>query len=282
MANTKPEDINPLREKLHEVIFEADTRNGKLFDVMLLIAILGSVLAVMLESVEYLGKPYADLFWWLEFVFTLFFTVEYFLRIYAVQSPSKYIFSFFGIIDLLAILPFFLSFVLVGSQYLVVIRSLRLLRVFRIFKLVSFIRGALDISRALRASRAKIFVFLSFILIMVVIMGSVMYLVEARNNSGFTSIPRSIYWAIVTLTTVGYGDIAPQTPLGQFIAALIMILGYSVIAVPTGIVSAEMVNPKNAIEEKAISLNTQACKNCSKEGHDDDAIHCKYCGSSIH
>ncbi len=282
MANTKPENFSPLREKLHEVIFEADTKDGKLFDVILLIAILGSVLAVMLESVDFLGKPYYDVFWWFEFGFTLFFTVEYLLRIYAVHSPSKYIFSFFGIIDLLAILPFFLSFFLVGSQYLVVIRSLRLMRVFRIFKLVSFVNGASEISKALKASRAKIFVFLSFILILVVIMGSVVYLVEADNNSGFTSIPRSVYWAIVTLTTVGYGDIAPSTPLGQFIAACIMILGYSVIAVPTGIVSAEMVNPGNKTAVNQVSLNTQCCKNCAKEGHDDDAEFCKFCGSDLY
>lgn len=282
MTNTKPENFSPFREKLHEVIFEADTQSGKWFDIILLIFILGSVLAVMLESVDFLGGPYANVFWWFEFGFTLFFTVEYLLRIYAVHSPSKYIFSFFGIIDLLAILPFFLSFIFVGSQYLVVIRSLRLMRVFRIFKLVSFVKGASDINKALKASRAKIFVFLSFILILVVILGSVVYLVEAETNSGFTSIPRSIYWAIVTLTTVGYGDIAPLTPLGQFIAAFIMIIGYSVIAVPTGIVSSEMVNPNNKTSQNQISLNTQCCKNCSKEGHDDDAEYCKFCGSDLY
>jgi len=282
MAKTKHEEFSPLREKLHEVIFEADTRDGKLFDILLLVAILGSVFVVMIESVGDLHNEYTNLFWWLEFGFTLFFTIEYLLRIYAVHSPSKYIFSFFGIIDLLAILPFFLSFVLAGTQYLVVIRSLRLLRVFRIFKLVSFVRGALDITKALKASRAKIFVFLSFILILVVILGSVVYLVETGPNSGFSSIPRSIYWAIVTLTTVGYGDIAPQTALGQFIAACIMILGYSVIAVPTGIVSAEMVNPNGNSSAQEIDLNTQACKNCSKDGHADDAVYCKYCGESIH
>ncbi len=281
MASNQKKHLSPLQENLHEIIFEADTPSGKLFDIILLIAILGSVLAVMLESVEGINGIHANLFWWLEFAFTIFFTAEYFLRIYSVLSPKKYIFSFFGIIDLLSILPFFLSFFLAGTQYLIVIRSLRLLRVFRIFKLVSFVSGGFEIMKALRASRAKIFVFLSFILIMVVIMGSVIYLIEAGPDSGFTSIPRSIYWAIVTLTTVGYGDIAPQTPLGQFIAALIMILGYSVIAVPTGIVSAEMVNPKTK-NQKPLSLNTQACKNCSQEGHDDDAVYCKFCGESIH
>jgi len=280
MAITKPEGYNTFRQRLHEVIFEAHTREGKLFDVVLLIVILASVFAVMLESVDFIGIPYSQLFWWLEFIFTVFFTIEYGLRIYAVYSPSRYIFSFFGIIDLLAILPFFISFFLAGTQYLVVIRSLRLLRVFRIFKLVSFVRGGSDILKALKASRAKIFVFLSFILILVVIMGSIIYLVEADADSGFTSIPRSIYWAIVTLTTVGYGDIAPKTEFGQLIAAIVMILGYSVIAVPTGIVSAEMVNTDSVISESEI--DTHCCKNCSKEGHDEDADFCKYCGADLH
>lgn len=267
------------RAKIHEIIFEADTPMGKTFDVLLLILILASVLVVMLESVSELNARYHDLFVILEWCFTLLFTIEYLLRLYCVYKPWKYATSFFGIIDLLAILPTYLAIVFAGSQSLVTIRALRLLRVFRIFKLASFLNQGNLIVNALKASRAKIAVFLFFIMIMVTITGSVMYLVEGNANSGFTSIPRSIYWAIVTLTTVGYGDIAPATSFGQLLAAIVMVMGYSVIAVPTGIVSAEMLHQSKKKEE---ILSTQSCRHCTSEGHDADAVYCKYCGELIH
>lgn len=263
------------REILHEVIFEADTTAGKLFDVVLLVAIIASVLVVMLESISSYHALFADVFFWLEWFFTILFTIEYLLRIYAVRAPIKYMTSFFGVVDLLAIIPTYLSLIVTGSQFLLVIRALRLLRVFRIFKLWHFIKAGDVLVKALRASRPKITIFLFFVLVMVTIIGSVMYLVEGGQNEGFSSIPKSIYWAIVTLTTVGFGDITPVTALGQFLSAIVMILGYSVIAVPTGIVSAEMVSTRKV-------TNTQACRNCSREGHADDATHCKYCGANLY
>ncbi|MEL6923010.1 MAG: ion transporter [Bacteroidota bacterium] len=266
--------LSPRREKIHEVIFEADTPVGKWFDIVLMILIVGSVLTVMLESVDQLNVKYASLFLYLEWIFTILFSIEYALRLYAVRSPIKYATSFFGVIDLLSIIPTYLSLLVSGTQYLLVIRALRLLRVFRVFKLGHFLKESQIIMDSMKASRSKIFVFLFFVLIMVTIIGSVMYLVEGNSNSGFTSIPRSVYWAIVTLTTVGFGDITPQTDLGQFLSAIVMILGYAVIAVPTGIVSAELVN-------QSYSTNTQACRNCGEDGHDDDADFCKYCGSDL-
>ena len=268
---------NKLKEKIHEIIFEADTPAGKLFDVVLLILIMASVLVVMLESVQGLQARYSNFFYALEWAFTVVFTIEYLLRLYCVYRPAKYATSFFGVIDLLAILPTYISLFIYGTQYLLVIRALRLLRVFRIFKLGHFMSEGEIIVRALKASRAKITVFLTFILLLVVIIGSVMYLVEGGQNEDFSSIPRSIYWTIVTLTTVGYGDITPATELGQFLSAFIMILGYAILAVPTGIVSAEMVadirrSPRN---------NTQACRYCGREGHADDALFCKYCGERL-
>ncbi len=269
---------NELKEKLHEIIFEADTPMGKFFDVVLMIFIIASVLVVMLETVGDLNVNYHGLFVFLEWTFTIFFTIEYFLRIYVVRRPKKYIFSFFGIIDLLAIIPTYISLIGVGTQSLVVIRALRLLRVFRIFKLANFLNESQFLIDSLKRSRAKIFVFLFFILLMVCILGSVMYLVEGGVNSEFDSIPRSIYWAIVTLTTVGYGDIHPITAFGQFIAAFIMILGYSVIAVPTGIITSEVMKGD---EDEEIVISTQACRYCAKEGHDVDAEYCKYCGELL-
>ncbi len=270
----------PFKEKVHEIIFEADTKAGKWFDIILLLIIIASVIVVSLETVGPLEEQYGNLFIWIEWIFTIFFTVEYFLRIYAVRRPSKYIFSFYGIIDLLAILPVYLSFFFVSSKHFTIIRVMRLLRVFRIFKLGSFLKHGNVIVNSLKASRAKITVFMYFVLLAVIVFGAVMYMVEGGSNDGFDSIPRSIYWAIVTLTTVGYGDISPITPLGQFIAACIMILGYAVIAVPTGIISAEMVNSMKDDENNDIS--TQACRYCGHDGHDYDAKHCKYCGELIH
>ncbi|MFN2128844.1 MAG: ion transporter [Anaerolineales bacterium] len=268
-------NLSPWRLKLHEIIFEADTPAGKWFDVVLIFSILLSVVAVMLDSVSGIRENYGSWFYTVEWFFTILFTIEYILRIVCVGRPIGYITSFYGIVDLLAIIPTYLSIVLPGSQYLLVIRILRILRIFRVLKLVQYISEARLLRQALRDSRRKITVFLFTVLTMVVIFGSLMYLIEGPVH-GFTSIPRSIYWAIVTLTTVGYGDISPQTGLGQFLAALIMILGYSIIAVPTGIVTVAFAK----VESKA-GFNTQACPHCSAEGHDRDAKFCKYCGARL-
>jgi len=277
MSKKEKEEIefSPLKEKLHEIIFEADTRTGKFFDILLIILILASVLVVMLESVDSINTNYKYIFDILELVFTIFFTFEYILRLYIVYRPMKYALSFFGIVDLLAILPSYLSFFLVGSESLLVIRALRLLRVFRIFKLANFTREGQIIMIAMRKSLRKILVFLIFVLLLVTIFGSIMYLIEGNSNNGFDSIPRSVYWAIVTLTTVGYGDISPVTPLGQFLAAIVMMLGYAVIAVPTGIVTAELTWSKHH------DTNTQVCRYCAKEGHHDDAKYCDGCGEKL-
>lgn len=249
---------------------------GKLFDVVLLILISLSVIVVMLESVTSLQARFAELFLYLEWGFTIVFTIEYLLRLYCVYHPWKYASSFFGVIDLLAILPTYLSIFVAGTQYFLVIRALRLMRIFRIFKLGHFLNEGQIIIRAMRASLNKITVFLLFVVIMVMIIGSIMYLVEGGQNSGFTSIPRSIYWAIVTLTTVGYGDITPSTELGQFLSAIVMILGYAILAVPTGIVTGELIE-----SNRKKNHTTQTCRFCGQEGHDDDALYCKYCGNMM-
>ncbi|MCH2196710.1 ion transporter [Kordia sp.] len=265
------------KSKLHEIIYEADTPAGKLFDVVILVLILASIALVMLESVNDYALQYGDFLFVAEWIITILFTFEYFARIISIRKPSQYIFSFYGIIDFLSTIPMYLSFFIVGSQSLIALRALRLMRVFRILKLARYIGASNNIVRALKASRIKIGVFIMFILILCTILGSVMYLIESEKDSGFTSIPRSIYWAIVTLTTVGYGDIAPHTPLGQFIASIIMILGYGIIAVPTGIVTAEL----TTIEKEEIHLNTQSCPNCSAEGHRDNAEFCFDCGERL-
>lgn len=261
------------KHRLHEIIYEADTPAGKLFDVVLLIAILASVVFVMLESVDHIQKEYGSLLNIAEWVITILFTIEYFLRIISIKKPLNYIWSFYGIIDLLSTLPKYLSLILVGSHNLAALRALRLLRVFRILKLARYIGESNKLLIALRSSRAKIAVFLFFVFILCIILGTIMYMVEGSEN-GFTSIPRSVYWAIVTLTTVGYGDIAPGTPLGQLIASVIMILGYAIIAIPTGIVSAEMTKTK-------IHTNTQACPNCLRADHRDGAVFCYHCGTKL-
>ena len=265
--------MNQFKENLYEVIFEADTRAGKVFDVALLIIILLSVVLVMLESVPGISKIHHDTLVMLEWVITGIFTLEYITRIIIVKKPWKYIFSFYGIIDFLAILPTYLSLVIIGSQSLVVIRMLRLLRVFRILKLTRYTQAGRTLIGAIWASREKISVFIFFVINLVVIIGTVMYLVEGEK-SGFTSIPQSIYWSIVTLTTVGYGDISPVTPLGQILASFVMIMGYAIIAVPTGIVTAEMINPSSG-------KNTQVCSNCLYDKHDNDAKYCKKCGAKL-
>jgi voltage-gated potassium channel len=260
------------RAKIHEIIFGSDTPEGKAFDVALFIAILLSVLIVLLDSVTSFHKKYGTLFLIAEWFFTILFSIEYVLRIISSKYPGKYIFSFYGIIDLLAILPTYLSLVLVGSQYLVVIRVLRLLRVFRVLKLARYVKASAVLAIALKNSRHKIVVFLEVIFTLVVIMGSLMYLIEGPEN-GFSSIPRGIYWAIVTLTTVGYGDIAPQTVLGQALASVIMIIGYAIIAVPTGIISVEMA--------KATHDSSKTCDNCHSKDHDAEAKYCKDCGAKF-
>lgn len=236
-----------------------------------------SVFTVLIDSVPNIHSKMPDLFFYLEWFFTIIFTIEYLLRIYTVSKPFKnYIFSFYGIIDFLAILPTYLSMLIAGSQYLMVIRIFRMIRVFRILKLGRFIGATELLKKSILSSRHKIFVFLEVVLTVVFIMGSLMYLIEGPE-SGFTSIPRGIYWAIVTLTTVGYGDIAPVTVLGQFVASVVMILGYAIIAVPTGIITVEM----QRAESKKLPLNTQVCSNCYHDLHDDDARFCKRCGSEL-
>ncbi|MDA8714862.1 ion transporter [Flavobacteriales bacterium] len=263
------------QHKLHEIIYEADTPIGKLFDVALLIAILLSVFAVMLESVESIGLRYPLELLIAEWVFTIIFSIEYFLRIIAVKKPFKYIFSFYGIVDLLSIVPTYLGLFITNASFLRAIRTIRLLRVFRIFKIARYIKEANVLVEALKATKARIFVFLFGVVVMVIIMGTVMYIIEDYDGTKFTSIPRSIYWAIVTLTTVGYGDISPQTEIGQFLSSIIMIMGYAIIAVPTGIVSVELA------KKGSTTISTQACTSCSHEGHDFDAKHCKFCGELL-
>ena len=271
--DTSAVDQSNWQRRLHEIIFEADTAAGKAFDIVLLLAILMSVLVVMLESVEAIDRRYHGIFLTAEWLFTILFSVEYVLRLSCVKKKLGYAFSFFGIVDLLAIVPTYLTLFDLGTRYGVVVRVLRLLRVFRIFKLAHFLSEASALRSALRASRAKITVFLSAVLITTCIVGSVMHLVEGPK-SGFTSIPQSIYWAIVTVTTVGYGDISPVTPVGKTLAAMVMILGYSILIVPGGIISAEWAR-------SSMSISTQVCPDCSREGHDFDALHCKFCGAKL-
>jgi voltage-gated potassium channel len=274
-ATAKP-DHDGWRFRLHEIIFEADTLAGKSFDVGLIICIGLSVLVIMLDSVEAIHQRYSGALYAAEWFFTVIFTVEYVLRLLVVHRPLGYAASFYGLVDLLAIIPTYLSLLLPGSQYLLVIRALRVLRIFRVLKLARFLTEAQQLGQALQSSRRKIFIFLLTVLTIVTICGSVMYVVEG-GGSGFTSIPKSVYWAIVTLTTVGYGDISPQTNLGQTIAAMIMILGYAIIAVPTGIITAEI-----AFSSKGNNkVSTQACPDCCAEGHDVDAVFCKYCGEAL-
>ena len=265
------------KEKVHEVIYEADTPAGKLFDVILLLVILLSILLVMLESIESIGTKYAYILNVAEWVITILFSIEYIARIISVEKPKTYVFSFYGIIDLLSTIPKYISLFALGTHSLVALRALRLLRVFRILKLTRFIGESANFGKALKRSRAKIAVFISFVIVLCIILGTVMYLVESNEESGFTSIPRSVYWAIVTLTTVGYGDIAPITALGQFIASLIMILGYGIIAIPTGIVTSEM----SKSEKELIPNNTQNCANCNEDYHQDNAEFCHKCGNKI-
>ncbi len=268
-------ELRAWQKTLHEVIYEADTPMGKLFDVALLIAILLSVVAVMLESVDTVGEEYQLELMVAEWVFTIVFTIEYVLRIVCVRKPMSYILSFYGLVDLLSIVPTYLGLFITNASFLRAIRTIRLLRVFRIFKIARYIKEANVLVDALKASRPRILVFLFGVLVMVTILGTIMYIIEDYDGTKFTSIPRSIYWAVVTLTTVGYGDISPQTEIGQFFSSIIMIMGYAIIAVPTGIVSVELARKGGS------GISTQACMTCSQEGHDADATYCKFCGEAL-
>ena len=287
MLYKKPKKSNKnWKGRLHEIIYEADTPSGKSFDVILLIAILASIVFVMLESISSFNAHYHNFLNIAEWVITIVFTLEYIARIIAVKRPLRYIFSFYGVIDFLSTIPKYLSLIFFGTQVFIALRAFRLLRVFRILKLARYLGASNMLASSLRASKAKILVFLFAVFIVSIMFGTLMYLIEGES-SGFTSIPVSVYWCIVTLTTVGFGDIAPVTPLGQFIASIIMILGYGIIAVPTGIVSAEYVaqnrgNFGSPARIPEVDLNTEACPYCSAEKHKDNAKYCYNCGHLLH
>lgn len=261
------------KKRIYEIIFEADTREGKIFDLSLIILITISILVVMLDSIQSVHDKYSMPLRITEWVITIVFTVEYILRIFVVKKPVSYILSFYGIVDLMAILPGLIVFMFPGVQSFLVLRAVRLLRVFRILKFSRYTSAGRVLMHAIYRSREKILMFIAVVITLVVIFGTIMYLVEGEGN-GFTSIPVSIYWAVVTLTTVGYGDISPATGFGQFIASVIMILGYAIIAVPTGIVTSEMIR-------LPASTNTQVCPKCLLDKHDDDAIYCRKCGTRL-
>ena len=263
------------RLRLHDVIYESNTLAGKTFDIALLVCILASILIVMLDSIAAYHIKWGSRFYVLEWVFTGLFTIEYILRLISIKRPLRYVFSVLGMIDLLAILPGYATVFYTGGRSFLVLRALRLLRIFRIFKLTHFMSEMRFLGVAIRNSAYKISIFTLFVITLVVILGSLMYLVEQGQN-GFASIPDSIYWAIVTITTVGYGDISPVTPVGKLVASMIMLMGYGIIAVPTGIVTTEMAQ---AVRNKD-QLN-DACPNCGKEGHDHDARYCKFCGAHL-
>jgi len=266
---------NSLKNKLYEIIFEADTPAGKYFDLILIVMIVLSIIAVMLESVESLRIQYGLTFYYAEWFFTLLFSVEYIVRLYCVQRPIKYAKSFFGVVDLLAVLPTYIDLLVPGSRLFLVVRVLRLLRIFRVLKLVQYVGESEVLFQAIKSSRRKIFIFMFTVFTLVILLGSLMYVAEGEKN-GFTSIPTSVYWAIVTITTVGYGDIVPHTPVGQLLATFIMFLGFSIIAVPTGIITVEL---NELFQNKT---TTRICEQCFKGGHDNDAKFCKHCGEEVH
>ena len=275
MKQPTAEALTHLRNRTHIIIEGTDTRLGKLFDIVLLIAILASVAVVMLDSVLYMRLQYGTLFFYAEWFFTILFTIEYALRLFSAPNRLRYAFSFFGIVDLLSVLPSYLSLMFVGVQYLLVIRVLRILRVFRVLKLKAYMQHAGFLASALKTSQQKITVFFLSLVLLVTIFGSIIYVVEGPEN-GFTSIPLSIYWAVVTMTTVGYGDMSPKTPLGQAIATMVMITGYSIIAVPTGIFTSELARNMRP------QLNPVTCPNCGKFGHAVGADFCDRCGHALH
>ena len=263
-----------MRRKVFAVIFQSHTPLGKVFDVLLIVTILVSVGAVMLESIAPIGLRYGRILRSLEWGFTVLFTAEYFVRLWCVRSPRVYARSFYGVVDLLAVLPTYLALFITGSGYLLVIRILRILRLFRVLKLARYVTAADTLIEAMIQSWRKIVVFLYVIVTIVVLFGSLMFLVEGPEN-GFTSIPRGVYWGIVTLTTVGFGDITPQTPLGQLIASVVMVMGYGIIAVPTGIYAAEL---RDVITRRRAR---QPCPECSRTGHDEEAAFCRFCGGRL-
>ncbi|WP_312511929.1 ion transporter [Chryseobacterium culicis] len=269
--NLIPEDTL-WKRYLYRIIYRSDTRLGKLFDIILLSLILASTAIIMMESVPKLDKRFHYTFLILEWVISIFFTIEYSMRISVVKNKRNYIFSFFGIIDFLALVPFYLSFFFPITKYFLIFRMLRMLRIFRIFNLLDFMNDGYLIVRALKNSSRKIYIFLLFLIIFSVIVGSLMFMVEG-GRQGFETIPQSIYWAVVTVTTVGYGDVSPITPLGKFFAVVLMLAGYSIIAVPTGIVTAEMRNKRQNLE--------LICERCGNEDIDDDARYCKKCGKKL-
>ena len=264
------------KERLYHIIFEANTKAGKAFDVIVIILIAISILTVILESVQSIQQNYGLIFKYLEWIITIAFTFEYIVRLLVVRHPLKFVFSFFGIIDFLSFLPSYIGLFIAGTHGLMVIRALRLLRIFRVLKLNRYINESNLLIRAMKASRYKISIFLYAVLMLIIIIGAIMYLVEGSQN-GFDSIPRSMYWVIVTITTVGFGDIVPQTTAGQFIASFIMILGYAIIAVPTGIVTVELGKSSTTTKHKPLFV----CPECLKEGHEVDAKYCKYCGCEL-
>ncbi|MEM1353719.1 MAG: ion transporter [Planctomycetota bacterium] len=276
---TKQDDWPTWRNRLHEIIFEADDPVGKAFDIVLMVAILLSVVAVMLDSVAGINQRYHTYLMVVEWCFTILFTIEYILRLICVRRPIRYARSFFGVVDLLSILPTYLSILIPGAHELMVIRTFRLLRVFRVFKLMRYLGEADALKAALYASRHKIAVFMTTVLIIVTVMGALMHLIEGvyEGNPQFSSLPQAMYWAIVTMTTVGYGDITPTTAIGKFLSAAMMIIGYSLIIVPTGIISAEMASGRKPRE----MATTQHCPHCGKYGHEADAVFCKFCGGRL-
>jgi voltage-gated potassium channel len=269
--------LNKTRQKIHDIIYEADTPAGKVFDISLIIVIIISVLLVALETVGWINQQYYDILNIAEWVITILFTIEYILRIVSVHHPSKYIFSFYGIIDFLAMIPKYISLFVVGAhlETMMAIRALRILRIFRVLHISRYIGESNFLVRSLLVSRAKIIIFLLFVLIMCILFGTLMYLVEGPE-AGFNNIPESIYWCISTISTVGYGDIVPLTGMGKFLASMLMILGYGIIAVPTGIISAEM-----AQRRKNVDVNTTVCAECMNDKHKDNAIYCHECGSHL-
>lgn len=276
-----------VREKIFDVIFGYESRHGKLFDLILIILIITSVTAVLLDSVESFHQRYGDILYFLEWSFTILFTIEYALRLYSSEEKRDYIFSFYGLIDLISILPTYIAFLFPSAAYLAVVRIMRVLRIFRILKLFRYMGEANLLYSALVHARRKIVVFLFSVVTLVIIFGAIMFIIEGPEH-GFDSIPKAIYWAIVTITTVGYGDISPQTGLGQFVAAIAMISGYAIIAVPTGIIGAELmqevqrrIEDKSADKASSTENDTKECTSCNAKGHDMDALHCKYCGSLI-
>ncbi|MFT5481530.1 MAG: voltage-gated potassium channel [Halieaceae bacterium] len=267
-------DHGGIKTKLYETIFGTETPAGRSFDIALIVAILVSVGIILLDSVPRYNARYGDLFFQLELCFTAVFTIEYLLRLYCSPNVKGYATSFFGVVDILSILPTFVAFIFPGASSLLVIRLIRILRIFRVLRLFRYLSEANVLTRSLLQSRRKIFIFLFMMLILSTVFGCLMYLIEGPEN-GFSSIPRSIYWAIVTITTVGYGDIVPHTVIGKALASLVMITGYAIIAVPTGIVTAELANELNR------ERSSRNCKNCERTGHDANAVYCKHCGSPM-